>query len=90
MQAGTAVLGERVSMEIEVTGTPSPSISWKKDEQPVTDSSTDFRLISQGNCHKLVIDRGVYFFTQFHLNKILLKSSYSTFLLLLSIERYNT
>lgn len=46
-------------MEVEVTGTPEPTITWFKDDVPVEQSlRSEHRIISQGNCHKLIIDKG--------------------------------
>lgn len=46
-------------MEVEVTGTPEPTIAWFKDDVPVEQSlRNEHRIISQGNCHKLIIDKG--------------------------------
>ncbi|XP_024080936.1 titin isoform X2 [Cimex lectularius] len=57
LQARTATVGERVALEIEVTGTPTPTVTWNKDGQLIRPTSTAFRIISQGNCHILIIDK---------------------------------
>lgn len=58
LQARTAVVGERVALEIEVTGTPTPTVAWSKDGQPIRPTSTAYRIVNQGNCSTLIIDKG--------------------------------
>ncbi|KAK8383211.1 hypothetical protein O3P69_011607 [Scylla paramamosain] len=52
------VLGvnERLHLEIDVTGTPSPTITWSKDGQPLTPSDR-VALKSEGTRHILVIQQ---------------------------------
>ncbi|KAK9500897.1 hypothetical protein O3M35_002066 [Rhynocoris fuscipes] len=57
LQARTAIVGERVALEIEVTGIPTPTITWYKDGQQIKHSTVSYRLESQGNCHSLIIDK---------------------------------
>lgn len=46
-------------MEVEVTGTPEPSISWFKDGLPIEEGlKRDFKIKSMGQCHTLVIEKG--------------------------------
>lgn len=52
------VLGvnERLHLEIDVTGTPSPTITWSKDGQPLTPSDR-VALKSEGTRHILIIQQ---------------------------------
>lgn len=57
-----------VTMEVKVTGNPSPDIEWAKDDQPITESD-HIQLVSSGDIHRLVIkgasqeDEGKYICT---------------------------
>ncbi|CAH1395285.1 unnamed protein product [Nezara viridula] len=57
LQAKTPIIGERLALEIEVTGTPNPSVSWSKDGKQITAATLGYRTISQGHCHTLVVDK---------------------------------
>lgn len=48
-------------MEVEVTGTPEPAISWYKDGVPVEESlKGNYKIKSMGQCHTLVIEKGQF------------------------------
>ncbi|MPC14700.1 Myopalladin [Portunus trituberculatus] len=49
-------INERLHLEIDVTGTPSPTITWSKDGQPLT-SDDHVALKSEGTRHILVIQQ---------------------------------
>jgi titin len=51
--------GERVIMDVEVTGTPEPTMSWYKDDRQILGNSPDYRLAQVGNCYKLIIENGL-------------------------------
>uniref|UniRef100_A0A0C9RAI6 Unc-89_2 protein n=1 Tax=Fopius arisanus TaxID=64838 RepID=A0A0C9RAI6_9HYME len=55
LQAQIAKTGERVIMEVEITGTPEPTVTWYKDDEPLMD--TDGELRQLGNCYLLIIER---------------------------------
>lgn len=54
----TVAEGERVVLEIEVAGTPEPTVSWFKNNQPLPVVSSLYRLRQQGNCSAIVIEKG--------------------------------
>lgn len=60
LQAQLIKKGERVVMEVEVTGLPDPTISWFKDGQPLATEPNNLTLKSQGNCHTLIIEKGIF------------------------------
>lgn len=57
-----------VTMEVKVTGNPTPDVEWAKDDQPITESD-HVQLFSSGDIHRLVIkgasseDEGKYICT---------------------------
>ncbi|XP_034951171.1 uncharacterized protein [Chelonus insularis] len=54
LQAQVAKKGERVIMEVEITGTPEPTVTWYKNDEPLMD--VDGQLKQLGNCYLLIID----------------------------------
>lgn len=59
LQAKVAKSGERVNMDIEVSGTPQPKVEWFKDDKPLEEANVSaHKITSSGNCHKLVIEKG--------------------------------
>lgn len=59
LQAQVVKKGERVVMEVEITGTPEPTVTWYKDDEPLIEP--EYRMREQGNCYVLLIDKGVNF-----------------------------
>ncbi|PSN37212.1 hypothetical protein C0J52_12781, partial [Blattella germanica] len=59
LQAQIAKVGERVSMDVEVTGTPDPVVTWYKDGEQILGAipGGPFRTKIQGNCYSLVIEK---------------------------------
>lgn len=57
LQAQIVKSGDRVIMEIEVTGTPDPEISWFKENQQIF-TGPNYRIKIQGNSHSLIIEKG--------------------------------
>lgn len=61
LQAQVIKKGDRIIMEVEVTGTPEPTVTWYKDGQPVEDClKNDYRVKTAGQSHTLIIDNGRY------------------------------
>lgn len=60
LQAQVVKKGERVIMDVEITGTPEPQVSWFKDERPLDKFSTsEYRITQLGICHKLILENGI-------------------------------
>ncbi|XP_055314991.1 uncharacterized protein LOC129575416 isoform X3 [Sitodiplosis mosellana] len=58
LQAKVAKCGERVIMDIEVSGIPPPTITFYKDDKPLHESNISAHKIrSSGNCYTLVIEK---------------------------------
>jgi hypothetical protein len=55
-----AKVGERVTMTVEVTGTPDPVVTWYKDNQQILGAvpGGPFRTKIQGNSYSLIIEKG--------------------------------
>lgn len=63
LQAKVAKLGERVTMDIEVSGVPDVVVSWYKDNKPIESANiSSHKIQSSGNCHNLIIEKGIYCF----------------------------
>lgn len=59
LQAQVSKKGEKLIMEVEVTGLPEPTVSWLKDDKPIKEAGlSEHRLLAQGNSYKLIIERG--------------------------------
>lgn len=59
LQARVAKCNERISLEIEVSGEPKPTVEWWKDDKPLrADQMSGHKMSSSGNFHKLVIEKG--------------------------------
>ncbi|XP_065571252.1 titin-like isoform X3 [Artemia franciscana] len=59
LQAKTVKEGERIHLEIEVTGTPRPQVTWFKDEELINDARAVKK--SEGACFSLTIPKGSVF-----------------------------
>lgn len=63
LQAQVIKKGDRVNMEVEVTGTPEPTVTWYKDGQPIAQALKDgYKTKTVGNSHTLVIEKGMFYF----------------------------
>lgn len=58
LRADTVEVGKRVALEVEVTGTPDPDITWYKDGNQIAGSSSMYRILAQGSCHRLIMEHG--------------------------------
>ncbi|XP_011705984.1 PREDICTED: uncharacterized protein LOC105461199 isoform X2 [Wasmannia auropunctata] len=57
LKAQVARKGDRVIMEVEITGIPEPIVSWSKNDVPINEQSQKLKIIQQGNCYTLLIDK---------------------------------
>ncbi|XP_066257893.1 uncharacterized protein [Euwallacea similis] len=57
LQAQVIKKNDRVIMEVEITGTPDPTVTWFKDGVPVKDALSETRIKSFGHSHTLTIDK---------------------------------
>ncbi|XP_037939330.1 muscle M-line assembly protein unc-89 isoform X2 [Teleopsis dalmanni] len=59
LQAQVVKRGEKIIMEVEVTGLPDPTVVWMKDDKLINEAGlSQHRLLSQGNSYKLIIEKG--------------------------------
>lgn len=56
LQAQVAKRGERVLMDVEVSGIPDPVIQWYKNNQLL--DPTEYKIKKSGNNHQLIIEKG--------------------------------
>ncbi|XP_012061613.1 PREDICTED: uncharacterized protein LOC105624873 [Atta cephalotes] len=49
--------GDRVIMEVEITGIPEPIVNWYKNDVLINEQPQKLKIIQQGNCYILVIDK---------------------------------
>lgn len=69
LQAQVVKRGERVLMDVEVSGIPEPNVTWSKDNQLITSST--HRIKKSGNNYTLIIENGIFFFEKkFALNTL--------------------
>lgn len=67
LQAQIIKKGDRIIMEVEVTGTPEPTVSWYRDGQLVEDCMKgEYRITTAGQSHTLIIDKGVFYTKYVH------------------------
>lgn len=45
-------------MEVEITGTPEPTVTWYKDDIPIKERPDEIRIKQLGNCYVLLIEKG--------------------------------
>lgn len=63
LQAQVVKKGERVIMEVEITGTPEPTVTWYKDNRPIDEvMTTGYKIKQLGIGHQLVLDSGLFFY----------------------------
>jgi hypothetical protein len=59
LQAQIVKKGERVIMDVEVTGMPDPTVTWFKDRKPLEQNAISEHSLKQvGNCYKLILENG--------------------------------
>lgn len=59
LKAQVAKKGDRVVMEVEITGIPEPTVGWYKNDVPINERPPELRIIQQGNCYTLLINKGI-------------------------------
>ncbi|KAL0100113.1 hypothetical protein PUN28_019517 [Cardiocondyla obscurior] len=57
LKAQVAKKGDRIIMEVEITGIPEPTVNWYKNDISINEQPPKLRIIQQGNCYTLVIDK---------------------------------
>ncbi|RZC41074.1 I-set and/or Spectrin domain containing protein, partial [Asbolus verrucosus] len=58
LQAQVIKKGDRVVMEVEVTGTPDPVVTWYKDGVPIAEALRDnYKIRTMGNSHTVTIEK---------------------------------
>lgn len=67
LQAQVSKKGEKLVMEVEVTGLPEPTVTWLKDDKPLQEAGISaHRLLAQGNSYRLIIEKGTSSAQSFH------------------------
>ena len=64
LQPAVVSVGDRLFLEIDVTGTPAPEVTWTKDGGLISPSE-HFNIRVEGTRHILVIPQGNFCFTSF-------------------------
>lgn len=59
LQAQVAKRGERVLMDVEVSGIPDPTVTWHKNNQQL--DPAEYTVKKSGNNYTLVIEKGKTF-----------------------------
>ncbi|XP_071443400.1 titin isoform X2 [Hetaerina americana] len=59
LQAQVAKKGQRVVLEVEVTGLPDPTITWSKDGNTIIYNTKPYRIKHLGSSHSLIIDEAL-------------------------------
>lgn len=60
LQAQVAKRGERVLMDVEVSGIPDPQVTWNKNNQPL--DPNEYKVKKSGNNYTLIIEKGTNHF----------------------------
>lgn len=59
LQAQVVKRNERVLLDVEVSGTPDPTVTWFKDNKPLKDvMASDYTIKQSGNNYTLIIGSG--------------------------------
>lgn len=63
LQAQVVKRNERVLMDVEVSGTPDPTVTWFKDNRPLKDAmASEYTIKQSGNNYTLIINSGKILF----------------------------
>lgn len=61
LQSSTHEVGQKVVLEVEITGIPEPTVTWYKDEQQIASTTSEYRILNQGSCYSLIINKGQFY-----------------------------
>lgn len=51
-----------MNLEVTITGTPEPTVTWYKDETPIKEANiSPFKLSKADNSYKLTMENGKYY-----------------------------
>lgn len=59
MASTIVTVDDRLNLEVTITGSPEPTVTWFKDDVPIKDANlSPFKFSKADNSHKLIIEHG--------------------------------